>query len=66
VARDFDRGDRVMTPGGVGTVAYKRMAPPDYARAEVYSVVLDRERTRADYTGTIYPAAAVVDIIGRQ
>jgi hypothetical protein len=56
---DFDRGDRVLTPGGIGTIVYKRMAPPDYAHAAAYSVYLERDRARVGYAGTIYPAADV-------
>lgn len=55
----FDRGDRVTTPLGPGTVAYQRMAPPTYSVPEAVSVVLDDRRLRPGYSGTIFPAAEV-------
>lgn len=54
----FDPGDRVMTPGGPGVVVYRRMAPPSYSRADVYSVRLDAP----SYTGTIYKAEQVTKV----
>lgn len=56
----FDRGDRVSTPDGFGTVQYRRMLPPNYSDVEVYSVRLDRKAEgSSSYTGTIYKAADV-------
>jgi hypothetical protein len=61
----FDKGDRVMTPGGAGTVVYKRMAPPDFFEVDVYSVCLDTRKAETEkppfpsYSGTIYKAEMV-------
>lgn len=61
----FDKGDRVMTPGGAGAIVYKRMAPPTYAEVEVYSVCLDSKKAESEkppfpsYTGTIVKAEDV-------
>jgi hypothetical protein len=57
--RQYRQGDRVQTPNGPGSVAYQRMEPPDYSAVAAVSVVLDSERTRAGYTGTIFPASAI-------
>jgi hypothetical protein len=56
--RELRQGDRVLTPGGRATVAYVRMAAPDYCEPEAVSVVLDRHRSQG-YIGTIYLAAQV-------
>lgn len=61
----FDKGDRVLTPEGPGTVAYKRMKGPTYAEVECYSVCLDHKKAACEqppfpsYTGTIFPAELV-------
>lgn len=55
----FTKDQRVMTSRGAGSVAYQRMAPPDYATPEAVSVVLDSERYRNGYAGTIFSAADV-------
>jgi hypothetical protein len=55
----YTQGQRVRTPLGLGRVAYQRLAPPDYRTAEVVSVVLDSERTRVGYQGTILLAMTV-------
>lgn len=62
----MNKGDRVKTPKGVGTIAYVRMAPPTYhANAfsthdvAAVSVVLDLRRTDERYTGTIFAAGDV-------
>lgn len=61
----FDKGNRVVTPGGPGKIVYRRMAPPTYTEVEVYSVYLDSKKAENEkppfpsYTGTIYPAAQV-------
>lgn len=58
--RQFDKGDRVLAKGNPGTVAYRRMKPPEYAVAEVYSVVLDDcRKENPGYVGTIFPAIDV-------
>ena len=54
----FKRGDRVLTPGGYGTVMYVRMAAPEFSTPEAYSVRLDKPNPGA-YTGTVYPANCV-------
>jgi hypothetical protein len=55
----FTQGERVRTPLGLGTVVYQRLAAPEYREAEAVSVVLDSERARIDYRGTILPAGDV-------
>ena len=58
----FDKGDRVVTPQGAGTVVYKRMAAPNYATVLVYSVALDSKVSNdkePNYVGTLYPAKEV-------
>ena len=57
--RQYRQGDRVQTPNGPGSVAYQRMAAPDYAEVAAVSVVLDSEQTRAGYTGTVFPASVI-------
>jgi hypothetical protein len=58
----FDRGSRVTTPEGTGTVLYRRMRPPDYSEVEVYSVCLDSKKAESErppfpfYSGTIFSA----------
>lgn len=64
IRRTYHRGDRVTTPQGPGTVAYQRMAPPDYSAAEAVSVVLDSQRGRAGYAGTIFAAGDVFHMHG--
>jgi hypothetical protein len=59
MVKTYTQGERVRTPLGLGTVAYQRLAAPDYREAEAVSVVLDSERARAGYVGTILPAADV-------
>jgi hypothetical protein len=56
----FDRGDRVITPGGTGSIIFKRMKPPTFGEVDVYSVRLD-SRAKEDpfYSGTIYEAEMV-------
>jgi hypothetical protein len=55
----FSQGQRVTTPLGLGTVAYQRLAGPDYTAAEAVSVVLDDRRERYGYTGTLFAAYKV-------
>lgn len=56
---NFEKGDRVMTPGGVGTVYFKRMAPPNYSEVEAYSVKLDKRANDPHYAGSMFFAAEV-------
>ena len=58
-ANELRHGDRVLTPYGRGTVAYVRMAAPDYREPEAVSVILDAKRGQLGYAGTIVPAASV-------
>ncbi len=55
----FTIGQRVTTPYGPGTVAYWRMAPPDFAVVEAVSVRLDSRAGKPGYTGTVIPALDV-------
>lgn len=63
----YDKGDRVTTPGGSGTVVYRRVLGPDFQQVGHYSVALDHKVAEQDrppfpsYTGTIYPASEVTD-----
>jgi hypothetical protein len=57
--KQFDKGDRVRAGGKTGTVASRRMGPPDYAQVEAYSVVLDERINRPGYAGTMFKAADV-------
>lgn len=64
----FDKGDRVLTPSGRGTIYYKRMRAPDYSKVESYSVKLDKMMTSTNhnfetYNGTIFPAEEVQELI---
>ncbi len=60
----FDKGNRVMTNLGPGTVIYKRLKPHT-DEAEVYSVCLDHKKAASElppfpsYTGTIILAENV-------
>lgn len=59
-AGGYERGQRVIVDGTrTGTVAYVRMAPPGYTTVAAVSVVLDSERHRPGYTGSIFPADRV-------
>jgi len=62
----FDKGDRVMTPHGPGEVSYKRMAPPTFSEAAVYSVRLDSHKGEHTYTGTIFQADHVQKEMGEK
>jgi hypothetical protein len=55
----FCRGDRVKTPEGCGTVAFQRLAPPDYTEAVAVSVCLDNKMHDPAYSGTIFSAYQV-------
>mgnify|MGYP003403044754 CR=1 FL=1 len=55
----YDKGDKVSTPDGLGTVVYKRMKAPDYSKVEVYSVRIDSKCNTTNYSGTIYLAKDV-------
>jgi hypothetical protein len=52
----FTAGDRVLTSKGLGEVVYRRMQPPDYREAVVYSVRLDGQEQER---GTVFGAAEV-------
>jgi hypothetical protein len=55
--KEFDQGDRVMTPCGVGSVVYRRMFGSEI---QAYSVCLDSRKEAMEkppfpsYTGTIF------------
>jgi hypothetical protein len=61
----FDKGDRVSTPAGTGTILYRRMAAPDYNSVAAYSVCLDTKKIESEkppfpfYSGTIFKAEEV-------
>lgn len=55
----YDKGDRVITPHGPGSVVYKRMAPPTFSEVAVYSVKLDSHKGEPSYSGTIFQAEHV-------
>lgn len=57
--RIFERGERVLVRGKSGRINYKRMAPPDYRRAQAYSVVLDERAADPAYRGNIFQASDV-------
>jgi hypothetical protein len=64
----FSKGDRVrVQPGNggpeqLGTVAYLRMAAPDYCSAEAVCVILDAQRERPGYSGSMFPVAQVTPV----
>lgn len=53
------KGTRVTTPRGPGTVAYVRNLPPAYTTPEAVSVVLDSDKDKPGYAGTIFRADVV-------
>lgn len=55
----FQKGQRVQTPSGPGTVAYQRMGPPNYSKPIAVSVVLDAKRDKPGYSGTMFDAKKV-------
>ena len=55
---EFQKGDRVFWQGRPATVVYRRNGPPDFSRAEAYSIWFDGE-TRRNYSGTVVPAVEV-------
>ena len=55
----MNKGDRVTTPLGTGTVAWLRLAPPLFVAPAAVSVVLDSQRDRRGYTGTMFPSEKV-------
>jgi len=55
----YDKGDRVSTPDGLGTVVYKRMEAPDYCKVAAYNVRVDATCSNPNYSGTIYMAKDV-------
>ena len=56
---NFQPRDRVITPNGPGVIVSMRMAPPNYSKAESYSVILDSKRNQLGYSGSVYPAEQV-------
>lgn len=52
----YRHGDRVETPSGPGTVGYVRWFA---GRVEAVSVVLDANRHRPGYAGSIFPVERV-------
>lgn len=65
--KQFDKGDRVNTPLGAGSVIYSRMAGPDYCSVAAYSVCLDSRKAESEqppfpsYSGTVFPAEQVTE-----
>jgi hypothetical protein len=57
VQHPYPKDTRVRWQGRAGTVAYVRMAPPDWREAASYSIVLDDQRHRTGYAGTVVPAS---------
>ncbi len=61
----FNKGTRVMTAYGPGTISYCRLSPPNYSVVEAYSVILDENKKASElppfpsYYATIIPAAEV-------
>lgn len=51
----FSKDDLVITPDGVGRVAYVRMAPEEYRHIEAISVILESRSNDPNYSGTLYP-----------
>jgi hypothetical protein len=62
----INKGDRVTTPSGPGTIVSMRMAPPSYSLVEAYCVCLDSKKAEAEkppfrtYSGTMFKAELVV------
>ena len=54
----FETGDRVITPGGLGNVVYKRMSAPGYNTVAAYCVKLDAAIYNHDQD-SVYPAKDV-------
>jgi hypothetical protein len=63
---DLTRGMRCRTPYGLGTVAWRRMAHPDFIRVEAYVVILDDRLYDPAYTGTAMRAGAVTRLEGAE
>lgn len=58
---EFDKGDRVRTIHGNGTVNYKRYKPDEYIEVESYSVILDSRINDDYYSGTIISEKGVLN-----
>ena len=54
----FDKGDRVITPIGAGTVRFRIMKSPDYSEVLSYSVKLDYTDELL-HVGSMFPAENV-------
>lgn len=55
----FNKGDRVMSPGGKGTIQWRRMKAPYYDEVAVYSVRLDNGVYSHADQGSMYAAKDV-------
>lgn len=55
------RGDRVYARGKPGRVNYVILRAPDYTQPSAVAVLLDSERERPQYAGTIFSADEVSD-----
>lgn len=61
----YDKGARVRTPQGCGSVVYRRMKAPTFSEVDCYSVCLDAKKKESEtppfpsYSGTVFPADAV-------
>lgn len=64
MTKQFNIGDRVLTPGGKGRVVYRRMAPPDYSEVAAYSVFLDNVNEQLLRPTSIYPADQISEETG--
>ena len=58
----MNKGQRVKTPLGYGTVCYVRMRPPEYREIEAVSVLLEARRNMIGYSGTIIKAELVEEV----
>ena len=62
----FEKGERVQTPMGSGSIVYSRMGGKNYSEVEAYSVFLDSKKAEMErppfpsYNGTIFPASDVI------
>ncbi len=53
------KGDRVKTPGGLGTVVYVRLGGMNFDELRAVSVALDQKIHLSGYVGTVYLAENV-------
>ena len=59
MSKVFQKGDRVHTSRGPGTIALLRMNPNSLSEASAYSVLLDERAGHLGYNGTIFTANQV-------